>query len=130
MKISGVKVHSEHDAEMGAGPDFGNVHYSASIDGKRHKFYTEALHNDVIDHMHHAEATGEVHPDLKRHIMHQYKDGEGEPVKKSTFGYPGQRRPRIRRPTPGSTTTTPSTGRSRSARTCQRRTSPAERASR
>jgi len=74
LHISNVKVHSEHEAESGAGEDFGNVHFSAHINGKHHEFHSEALHNSVIDHMHDAEATGKVHPDLHAHIAHEHKN--------------------------------------------------------
>lgn len=82
-KITNVKVHEERNAESSVGPNFGNVEYSAHINGKPHKFYSEALHNSIINHMHNAQETKKIHPDLHNHISHQHDNEESEPINKS-----------------------------------------------
>jgi hypothetical protein len=76
--ISDVRVHSERGAERAAGPDYGDVSFSAKVNGRHHEFHSEALHNDVIDHMHDAQHTGNVHPDLHEHISHMVDSGDHE----------------------------------------------------
>jgi len=79
-KISDVKVHSHKNAEYGSGPNYGDVIYTAKINGKAHRFKTESMHNSMISHLHHAEDTGKVHPELHDHISEAHKNGESERV--------------------------------------------------
>lgn len=76
-KISDVKVHGIESAESAVSDVASNVHYSANINGKRHKFYTEALSNKVVNDM----EDGKVSKDVHEHISYQHDNDEGTPVK-------------------------------------------------